>query len=77
MKHLQLSALILLYILLAGCTGSKSLIFPQAPLDRTAREIRYDVNGNSRADFALQADGDNRTTILTYDSGEPGRYSRS
>lgn len=77
MKRLQFSVLIIFYIFMAGCTGSKQLIFPRAPLDRTAREIRYDVNGNNRADFALQADGDNRSTILAYDVTEDSRYDRT
>ena len=59
-----------------GCSSSKNLFFPDAPLSRTPQEISYDVNGNGRADFALQADADNRTTALAYAPEEDGRYDR-
>jgi hypothetical protein len=60
----------------SGCSSSKNLFFPDAPLSRTAQESRYDVNGNGRPDFALQADSDNRTTALAYAHEEDGRYDR-
>ena len=59
-----------------GCSTSKTLFFPDAPLSRTPQEIRYDVNGNGRADFALQAGADNRTTTLAYAHEEDVRYDR-
>lgn len=59
-----------------GCASSKNLFFPDAALSRTPQEIRYDVNNNGRADFALQADADNRTATLAYAPEEDGRYNR-
>ncbi len=58
-----------------GCS-SKNLFFPDAPLSRMPQEISYDVNGNGRADFALQAGADNRTTSLAYAHEENGSYDR-
>ena len=59
-----------------GCSASNKVFFPDAPLSSTPQEIRYDVNGNGRADFALQADSDNRTTRLAYAHEEDGPYDR-
>ena len=67
---------VILCICTLGCASSKNLFFPEAPLSRNPQEIRYDVNGNGRADFALQADADNRTTTLAYAHEEDGRYDR-
>ena len=59
-----------------GCSASKTLFFPDVALSRTPQEIRYDVNGNGRADFALQAGADNRATTLAYAHEQDGRYAR-
>jgi hypothetical protein len=76
---LQLFAMVLVItagICAPGCSSSKNLFFPDAPLSRMPQEIRYDVNGNGRADFALQAGADNRTATLAYAHEEDGRYDR-
>ncbi len=59
-----------------GCLASKSLFFPKASLSRTQCEIYYDVNGNGRADFALQVDEDNSWTKLAYLPEQYGPYKR-
>ncbi len=61
---------------LIGCSTATKLYFPTAALSRTPREISYDVTGNGRADFALQAEVDNRLTSLAYAHEEDGRFDR-
>ncbi|MCX5900886.1 MAG: hypothetical protein NTX06_09165, partial [Proteobacteria bacterium] len=68
--------LVILCCCALGCSAPKTLFFPDAALSRTPQEIRYDINGNGRADFALQADSDNRTTKLAYSHEEDGPYDR-
>lgn len=76
-KQVVTKALVVIACICAlGCASSKNLFFPEAPFSRTPQEIRYDVNGNGKADFALQADTDNRTTTLAYANEEDGSYAR-
>jgi len=77
MNVLHKACLVFLCAQLAGCAASQGLTFPSAPLDRTPRELRYDMSGNGKADFALLTGADNRTDVLAYDTNEDGRYERT
>jgi hypothetical protein len=76
MQSLPAALAVILCLCAQGCTSSKKLFFPDAPISRTPREIGYDINGNGRADFALQAGEDNRTTTLAYAHEQDGSYDR-
>lgn len=69
--------LIALPFLLIACSApSGRLTFPTSPILSADGYTWYDVNHNSKPDFALRSDSAGRVTAVCYDDDEDGRIDR-
>ena len=59
------------------CTPLSRLSFAAEAINSDNGARHYDVSGDSRIDFTVEAGPDGRAEVLKYDVDEDGRYERS